>query len=164
MSVTPQIGENDMVTLNVRPSITRITGFVNDPNPSLALAGVISRVPEIQTREIETMMRVPSGMTAVMGGLMQDSFVANRDGLPVLSRVPIVGDAVSYRNDTGRKTELVVFLRPIVIKDASMETDLSDYRRYLPDRSFFKDAEPARLPFTGAPSADPPAKGPIPSP
>jgi MSHA biogenesis protein MshL len=140
MSVTPQIGDNDIVTLNVRPSITRITGYVRDPNPDLARANVVNNIPEIQTREFETVLRVPSGQTTILGGLMQDSFVTSRDGLPVLSRIPFFGDAVSYRNDTGKKTELVVFIRAIVIKDASVETDFSEYRRYLPDSQFFKDS------------------------
>ena len=142
MNVTPQISEGDIVTLNVRPSITRIVSFVNDPNPDLARAKVVNQIPQIQTREFETVLRVPSGQTAVLGGLMQDSFEEKRDGLPILSRVKLIGDAVSYRNDTGRKTELVVFLRPIVIKDASVETDFSAYRRLLPDSKFFKEAEP----------------------
>ena len=73
------------------------------------------------------------------------SFKTTRDGLPVLSRIPVFGDAVSYRNDAGRKSELVVFIRPIVIKDASVETDLSEYRRFLPDSRFFKEAEPVVL-------------------
>lgn len=143
MSVTPQIGENDIVTLNIRPSITRITRFVRDPNPDLARANVVNNVPEIQTREFETVLRVPSGQTTILGGLMQDSITTSRDGLPLLSRIPIFGDAVSYRNDTGSKSELVIFIRAIVIKDASIETDLSEYRRYLPDGQFFKEAESA---------------------
>ncbi len=142
MNVTAQISEGDIITLNVRPSITRIVSYVNDPNPDLARANVINKVPQIQTREFETVLRVPSGQTAVLGGLMQDSFEGRRDGLPVVSRWKIFGDAVSYRNDTGRKTELVVFLRPLVIKDASVETDFSEYRRLLPDKKFFKEAEP----------------------
>jgi len=142
MNVTAQISEGDIITLNVRPSITRIVSYVNDPNPDLARANVINRVPQIQTREFETVLRVASGQTAVLGGLMQDSFSASRDGLPIISRWKLFGDAVSYRNDTGRKTELVIFLRPLVIKDASVETDFSDYRRLLPDRQFFKEAEP----------------------
>ncbi len=142
MSVTPQVGENDIVTLNIRPSITRITSFLRDPNPDLARAGVVNNVPIIQTREFETVLRVPSGQTTILGGLMQDSFTTARDGLPILSRIPIVGDAVSYRNDTGKKSELVVFIRAIVIKDASIDTDFSEYRRYLPDGRFFKEAEP----------------------
>ncbi len=147
MSVTPQIGENDIVTLNIRPSITRIVGFKDDPNPDLGRGPtrITNSVPEIQTREFESVLRVPSGQTTVLGGLMEDRFAAKRDGLPVLSRIPFFGDAVSYRNDAGRKSELVVFIRPIVIKDANIDTDLGEYRRYLPDSRFFKEAEPATL-------------------
>jgi MSHA biogenesis protein MshL len=139
MNVTPQISDNDVVVLNVRPTVSRIIGFVKDPNPDLARAGVISNVPEIQSREFESVLRIASGQTAVLGGLMQDSFEGNRDGLPILSRVPILGDAVSYRNDTSRKSELVVFLRPVVVRDASIDGDLASYRRFLPADDFFRD-------------------------
>jgi MSHA biogenesis protein MshL len=142
MNVTPQISDNDVVVLNVRPTVSRIIGFVNDPNPDLARVNVISRVPEIQSREFESVLRVPSGQTAILGGLMQDSFEGSRDGLPILSRVPVLGDAVSYRNDTSRKSELVVFLRPVVVRDPSIEGDLAAYRRYLPADDFFKDTHP----------------------
>ena len=140
MNVTPQVGEDDVVVLNVRPTVSRIIGFVNDPNPDLARASVVSRVPEIQSREFESVLRVPSGQTAVLGGLMQDSFEARRDGLPVLSQIPLFGDAVSFRNDTARKSELVVFLRPIVVRDAHVDGDLAQYRRYLPDDEFFRES------------------------
>ena len=155
MNVTPQISENDIINLSVRPSVTRITGFVNDPNPDLGRAGVISRVPQIQTREFEAMMRVASGQTAVLGGLMQDSFQANRDGLPVLARIPVLGDWVSYRNDTGKKSELVVFIRALVIREASVESDLSEFKKYLPDAQFFKDASPSLDPNNPASSIQP---------
>jgi MSHA biogenesis protein MshL len=139
MNVTPQIGENDVVILNVRPAISTILDFVNDPNPNLATAGVVNKVPEIQSREFESVLRVASGQTAILGGLMIDSFIGSRDGLPIASRIPVVGDLASYRNDTTSKSELVIFIRPMVIRDASMEGDLSAYRRYLPDREFFGD-------------------------
>ena len=142
MNVTPQVGEGDVVVLNVRPTVSRIIGFANDPNPDLARANVVSRVPEIQSREFESVLRIPSGQTAILGGLMQDSFEGTRDGVPILSRLPFLGDAVSRRNDTSRKSELVVFLRPVVIRDASVEGDLADYRRFLPSDEFFKDTQP----------------------
>lgn len=141
MNVTPQIGENDAVVLNVRPTVSRIIRFVNDPNPDLARFNVQSPVPEIQSREFESVLRIPSGQTAILGGLMQDSFEGKRDGLPVLSRVPIFGDAVSYRNDTSRKSELVIFLRPIVVRDGTLEGELASYRRYLPNSEFFRDPD-----------------------
>jgi MSHA biogenesis protein MshL len=144
MNVTPQIGENDVVILNVRPTISTILDFVNDPNPNLATANVVNKVPEIQSREFESVLRVASGQTAILGGLMVDSFIGSRDGLPIASRIPVLGDLASYRNDTTSKSELVIFIRPMVIRDASVEGDLSAYRRYLPDSDFFRDT---RSPF-----------------
>jgi general secretion pathway protein D len=126
----------------VRPSVSSIIGYVNDPNPDLAKAGVVSPVPEIQSREFESVMRVPSGATAILGGLMQDRTDTTREGLPVLSRVPFFGDAVSYRKDVTHKNELVVFLRPIVIRDPSIDGDLAAYKRYLPGSDFFREAKP----------------------
>ena len=142
MNVTPQIADNDVVVLNVRPTVSRILGFVKDPNPDLARVNVINNVPEIQSREFESVLRVPSGQIAILGGLMHDSFEGKRDGVPLLSRLPFVGDAVSYRNDTSRKSELVIFLRPIVVREASVDGDLAHYRRYLPGSEFFQDTRP----------------------
>ncbi len=142
MSVTPQVSEGDAVLLNVRPTISRILSFVNDPNPSLASAGVVSRIPEIQTREMESVMQVGSGQIAVLGGLMQDSLQKNRDGLPVLSRIPGAGDAFSYRDDQVAQTELVIFLRPIVTREGGVQAELAPYRSLLPDQEFFRKDPP----------------------
>ncbi|HEU5178154.1 MAG TPA: type II and III secretion system protein, partial [Burkholderiales bacterium] len=73
MSLVPQISDTDTVVLNLRPTISRKIGDVADPNPSLATAGVTSLVPVIQTREMESVLRVQSGQVAVLGGLMQDA-------------------------------------------------------------------------------------------
>ncbi len=133
MSVTPQIAQSDEVTLNVRPTISRIVGFVQDPSPALAAARVVSNVPVIQTREMESILRVASGNIAVMGGLMQDTVDNLKDGIPLLARVPVVGDVFGYRNETTSKSELVIFIRPVVIKEASVNGDYRNFRSYLPD-------------------------------
>lgn len=132
MSVTPQISESDEITLNVRPTITRIVGYVQDPNPALATANVQSRVPVIQARELESIMKVSSGQVAVMGGLMQDSVDNLKDGVPGLASLPVVGNLFTYRNEASSKTELVIFMRPVVVKDASIDGDYRDYRYLLP--------------------------------
>jgi general secretion pathway protein D len=142
MNVTPQISSADMVTLNLRPTVTRIIDTVADPNPSLAAAGVTSLIPVTQTREMESVLKVGSGQTAILGGLMLDSFEGRTNGLPIASRIPIFGDLVSQRNDVAQKSELVIFIRPVVVHDASIETDLADYRRYLPTDAFFRDTRP----------------------
>jgi general secretion pathway protein D len=140
MSVTPQISDSDEVTLNVRPTITRVVGKVKDPNPALATANVTSEVPVIQARELESIMKVNSGQIAVMGGLMQDSVDNAKDSVPVLGRIPVLGDLFSYRNENTTKTELVIFMRPVVVKDASINGDYKDYRYILPGQT--PDTEP----------------------
>ncbi|BAN34420.1 general secretion pathway protein D [Sulfuricella denitrificans skB26] len=141
MSVTPQIDDTDTVTLNVRPTISRVTGYINDPSPALADAGVISPIPEIQTREMESILKVSSGQVAVMGGLMQDSVDNLKDAIPGLSKIPLIGSAFTYRNETSTKSELVIFLRPIVVKEASLDGDFKDYRNFLPNKDTLKDPE-----------------------
>ena len=134
MSVTPQISSEDEVTLNVRPTITRIVDYVEDPNPELSKQNVKSRVPVIQAREMESILKVQSGQVAVMGGLMQDSVDNKKDSIPLIGSVPVLGNLFSYRNETASKTELVIFLRPVVVKDASLAGDYRNYRYLMPAR------------------------------
>ena len=138
MNVTPQISDADEVTINVRPTITRITGYVEDPNPMLVAAGVKNRIPEIQTREMESIVKVPSGQIAVMGGLMQEEVNNATDAIPAAHTIPILGNLFRNLNDKSNKTELVIFLRPIVVKDASLHGDYADYRDKLPGADFFE--------------------------
>jgi len=133
MTVTPQISNFSEVILNVRPTISRVVGYKNDPSPDLVKAGITNPIPEIQVREIESILKIGNGNIAIIGGLMQDEINQNRLGVPVLSTLPIIGDLFSYRDDSYRKTELVIFIRPVIVEDASMDGDLRDYRKYLPD-------------------------------
>ena len=139
MNVTAQISEGDRVTLSLRPTVTRIIDQVADPNPQLAQAKVTNLIPVTQTREMESVLRLQSGQTAILGGLMMDSFEGKTTGLPVASRIPVVGDFFAQRNDQAIKSELVIFVRPTVIHDASMDTDLAQYRRLMPGEDFFHD-------------------------
>lgn len=138
MSVTPQINDSDTVLLNLRPSITRLLGYVNDPNPDLATAGVTSRIPQLQTREMESMLKIENNQIAILGGLMQDEINNQTDGVPLLDSIPFAGNMFRNRNDTKSKTELVIFLRPVVINDGSLDGDYSAFRDALPDANFMK--------------------------
>ncbi len=115
MSVTPQVSDNGYVSLNIRPTISRITGFVVDPAPRLAGADFDNLIPEIQVREIESLLQVLDGRTVVLGGLMQNERNSQQDGVPGLSRIPGLGRLFSYTSDELVKTELVIFLRPTII-------------------------------------------------
>ncbi|MFA7280351.1 MAG: secretin N-terminal domain-containing protein [Sterolibacterium sp.] len=138
MNVTPQISENDTVLLNIRPSVSRIVSYVNDPNPDLAKAGVSSQIPVIRTREMESVIRISNGNIAVMGGLMEDSLGNTETVIPGLWNIPTLGNLFVNRDDKRSKTELVVFLRPVVVREASLDMDYREYRDKLPGQNFFK--------------------------
>lgn len=132
MSVTPQINDSGAVNINVRPTISSLIRYVPDPNPDLVAINN-QGIPEIRTREMESMLQINSGSTAVLGGLMQDEIQRNSDQVPGLSNIPGVGNVFKGRDDVNKKTELVIFLRPTVISSASLESDeLQSYKQYLP--------------------------------
>lgn len=131
MNVTAQVGDDDEITLNLRPSVSRIMSYVNDPSPALATAGVTNRIPEIQTREFESIMKVRDGETAVLGGLMQDDQSNATDQLPGVGNVPVVGELFKLRSNQSNKSELVIFLRPTILRDSSIDGDASFIRSQL---------------------------------
>jgi MSHA biogenesis protein MshL len=140
MNVTPQINSDDTVMLNVRPTISRISGFALDPNPAPVQAGLpANQIPIIQTRELESLLRVPSGQTAVLGGLMQDNNSIATEGTPGLQDLPAVGELFKHRDNQYTKSELVIFIRPTVIKRPGLNGDFKDYNQYLspePEQGF----------------------------
>ena len=138
MSVTPQINESDTVQLNLRPSITRLLGYVNDPNPSLSAAGVVSRIPQTQSREMESMLSIDNNQIAVLGGLMQDEINNQSDTVPFLASLPLLGGLFKSRNDISNKTELVIFLKPTVIKESGLDGDYAEFRSRLPSKNFVR--------------------------
>ena len=135
MSVTPQINEDGRVIMTVRPSITRLdpqTPYVQDPNPTLS-ATTPNRVPQVQTREIESVLQVGSGQTIILGGLMQDDVQRNRSQVPGADEIGAVGELFRFRSERVTKSELVIFLRPIVVANPSLESnDLKFFQRFLP--------------------------------
>ncbi len=144
MSVLPQVTDSGTVNLTVRPTISRIQRFVTDPNPSLRLDGngdplppdqrVDNLIPQIQVREMESVLQAGSGQTIILGGLMQDDVRRDRDAVPGLGRLPSpASDAFSFRDEAVTKTELVIFLKPTVINNPSLDSDeLKFFQRFLP--------------------------------
>jgi general secretion pathway protein D len=148
MSVTPQISENGSIVLNVRPSISRKAGEVEDPiTPK-------NFVPVIQTREMESVLRLADGEIAVMGGLMEDELNNTTDSIPGISKFPGLGMLFNSHNDTTTKSELVILLKPTIIRDPSINGDYRSFRDQLPAKGFFgNNPGPERLDLFGTSGA-----------
>jgi general secretion pathway protein D len=143
MSVLPQISDADTVVINVRPTIRRRVADATDPNPALTTPNLI---PVFETREFDSMLRMQSGQTAVLGGLMQDSIENIEDTVPGLNMIPFIGKLFAQERKVTRKTELVIFLRATVVRDASVDGDYADFRSLLPTADFLtrpRGPEPA---------------------
>lgn len=143
MSVLPQINETDSIVLNVKPTIRRRVDDAVDPNP--ALVGTVgNRIPLFETREFDSILRLQSGETAVLAGLMQDQVQNTDTGIPGVRTIPIIGDVLSQRSDLTTKTELVIFLRATVIRDPSVDGDFRNFRDQLPREDFFSRPNPQK--------------------
>jgi len=141
MNVTPYITGDDEIILNIRPTISRILNFVSAPPVPTGDGGFIeqSPVPQIQVREMESVLRVQSGNTAVIGGLMQDSSDELDAGVPGLHDARGFGLLFGTQQRQYGKTELVIFLRPRVIENASLDSNLRDFQRYLKPKAFSQE-------------------------
>jgi general secretion pathway protein D len=138
MGVTPQINADGRVLLTVRPTVSRQLAPVQDPNPSLCDNAIpknciANLVPQIQVREMESVLQVSNGQTVILGGLMQDNVQRNREQLPGADKLDAAGEAFRFRNERATKSELVIFLRPTVIRNPSLDSDeLKFFQRFLP--------------------------------
>lgn len=146
MSVQPAIDPvTRRISLSLRPSLTRITGFVSDPGVAITVAqinangnsgvNVSSQIPIIEVREMDSVVAMSSGETVVMGGLMQESAENSREGLPGVMDLPVVGQAVSQNIRSNKVTELVIFLRATIISgnDSVAPEDIRLYKTFTPD-------------------------------
>jgi len=143
LNLTPQISDNDGVVLNVKPTISRISTFVQDPTPGLA---VPNQIPQIVVREMESVIKLSSGQMAVMGGLIQDTLTDSQASIPGVNRIPLLGDIFSNRAIQNAKSELVIFLRPLVIRDPSLDGDYRGYRVFAPGDDFMSQPNPGKRP------------------
>lgn len=136
MSVLPSIDQQDQITLVVRPTISNLVRYVEDPNPEFKKTSltekVISLVPEIQEREMESVLKLNDGQIAVLGGLIQDEALSEDTGVPGLVTEPNLGYLFGQKSRQKNKTELVIFLRPTLIKHPDIETgDFASYKDML---------------------------------
>ena len=153
LRVKPQISEDGTVKLQVFQEVSSIDASTrSDPNG-----------PTTNKRSIESNVVVDDGAIIVLGGLLTDDYSGGQEKVPVLGDVPLFGNLFKGESRSRVKRNLMVFLRPVVVRDGASTDNLS-MDRYEMMRSTLKDAQPPanvmvpinspRLPFQPPAPAD----------
>ncbi len=115
LDVTPQIDAEGMVTLHVHPTVSEVRDDVKQLEFG---AGETETFPLAlsSVREADSIVRARSGQIVVIGGLMQENSRDDRFGVPLLSRLPLIGFLFRQTRTASTKSELVILLKPIVVE------------------------------------------------
>ncbi len=105
LAVTPQIGADRVITLDVLPAITRLQSIVTSPDGT-------QTAPVTEVKQASTIVRLKDGETAVIGGLIADDQGTTVRSVPFLSSVPLLGQAFRTKATLKTRSELVIFLTP----------------------------------------------------
>ncbi|MEZ5692124.1 MAG: secretin N-terminal domain-containing protein [Rickettsiales bacterium] len=153
LNLQPSINtDSGEVTLSIRPTIKRFVKFVQDPgfkiNLALAtqtsglpddvlrtLSQVTSESPQIETRELDSIVKIKSGQTLVIGGLLEDKISNTDSGVPYASEIPLFGNLFKSVDKQNSKKELVIFIRATIIGSNGSATsyDKSLYQKFIQD-------------------------------
>ncbi len=133
LKVRPQINENGTVKLAIYQEVSKINeDTLKDQNG-----------PTTSKRSIESNVLVDDGSIIVIGGLLEDSYSQAEDKVPVMGDIPLLGNLFRSENRSRKKTNLMVFLRPIVVRDAAASDALME-DRYEAIRAVQQATQPAQ--------------------
>jgi type II secretory pathway component GspD/PulD (secretin) len=114
LGITPQISPNGIVTLNIVPTITRIMGEEKIELPTSGTSAQTISNPIIALEEIATMVRVRTGNSVVLAGLISQIKQLDHEGLPWFSKIPFIGPLFKNIEQSLENKELVIFITPYI--------------------------------------------------
>jgi general secretion pathway protein D len=125
LNVTPRINSNGLVTMEIQQEVSA----VQDPTGRLG-GGTNTLTPTISQRRITSTIAVQSGQMVVLGGLIREEVGHSKSGIPLINKIPYLGDVLGGDTDTSRtRTELIVFIRPSVIRNPEDASDAAEALR-----------------------------------
>jgi general secretion pathway protein D len=107
LRVLPRANANGNIVLDIEQEISNV-----------AAGSAASLTPTISQRRVKSSIAVASGQTVLLAGLISETESKQRQGIPLLDSIPGAGDAFAHQNTLRTRTELILFIRPTVIKDA----------------------------------------------
>ncbi|MGI8922728.1 MAG: hypothetical protein ACR2HJ_01585 [Fimbriimonadales bacterium] len=103
----PRVNADGNITMRVHPVVSTVTAIDNN------------NVPQTSAREAETTVMIKDGETMVIGGLIREEHTKTMREVPLLSQLPIVGDLFKHRSTSKRKSEIMVFITPRIVREGT---------------------------------------------
>lgn len=107
LEVTPVVNDDGYITLNCRPTVEEITGWVGPAD---------NQQPITSKRSVRTDVIVKNGETLVIGGLMKESTISSIEGIWLLSDIPLIGELFKHRTKQTAKTDLMILITPSILR------------------------------------------------
>lgn len=126
LDVTPQIGQDGSITMQIHPSVSEIREISTSPDKS-------STKPVINVREIDTMVDARAGETIVIAGLISDRLAETKRSVPLLGDIPYLGMFFSYNKQERTKSELVIMMTPYILNTKSVDEIRVEHEKRLRD-------------------------------
>ena len=122
LNVTPRVNDSGLVTLDIEQEVSTVT--------QTTTSGIDS--PTIRQRRLKTSVVVSDGEALALGGLIQERETTNKSKVPVLGDIPLLGAAFRNKSQSASRTELIIFIRPRVIRDLVEARQVTDeFRKQL---------------------------------
>jgi general secretion pathway protein D len=119
LKVVPRVNSSGLVTMDIEQEISSVVNQTATP----------TLTPTISQRQVASTISVYSGQMVALGGLISEQRNNDKSGVPILSQIPILGDAIGGTNKGLKRTELIIFIRPQVIRDPRDARDVSEELR-----------------------------------
>ena len=107
LQVSASVSNDGQITLSLYPQVSTVTGFLEVNGASY---------PQISTREAQTTLRVKSGETIVMGGMLKDEELSSVEKVPLLSQIPILGELFTHRKKTKSSSQVIISITPAILE------------------------------------------------
>ena len=108
LRVAPRVNENGNVRLEIEQEISNVS-----PQTANSLT------PTVAQRKVKSAVAVASGQTVLLAGLISETHQGTRNGVPGVDQIPVLGDLFSNNDRTRGRTELIIFIRPQIIRDGT---------------------------------------------
>jgi len=116
LDVTPQIDENDNITLHIHPAVSDVRTKIKEVSLGTQAGTLTLPLASSTVSETDSIIRAQDGQVVAIGGLMKSSSISDKSQVPVAGDVPLLGNLFKQQSRTGVKKELVILLKATVVK------------------------------------------------